>query len=354
MLDSLEVKNFTVFPDARLRFVGGLNVIVGENGLGKTHLLKLPYAVMAMSAEEGRKPDGRPPTRALLQTRLAERLVDVFGVEGLGRLARRQLGQRQARVRLAFDEPGTSIEFGFALQSKSTVAVDRPPAAWLGQAPVFLPARELLTLYPWFVALHATHPAGMDGTWRDACRLLGAPVLKGPHRLPKTIVRPLRLLEKQIGGQAVLERNGRFYLRRPTTSDMEVPLMAEGSRKLAMVAHVIATGALLGKGCLFWDEPEANLNPKLIREVAKAILLLCRAGVQVFAATHSLFLLREFEILLNREFREVEQRCFAPQRGSDGVEVSRMDRIGDAAPPITLDEEVGRPGRIGAIGSFQG
>ena len=60
MLDSLEVKNFTAFPDAKLRFARGLNVIVGENGLGKTHLLKLPYAVMAVSAEEGRKPNGPP------------------------------------------------------------------------------------------------------------------------------------------------------------------------------------------------------------------------------------------------------------------------------------------------------
>ena len=63
MLDSLEVKNFMVFPDVKLRFAGGLNVIGGENGLGETHLLKLPYAVMTVSAEEGRKPNGRQPTK---------------------------------------------------------------------------------------------------------------------------------------------------------------------------------------------------------------------------------------------------------------------------------------------------
>ena len=63
MLDSLEVKNFMVFPDVKLRFAGGLNVIVGENGLGETHLLKLPYAVMTVSAEEDRKPNGRQPTK---------------------------------------------------------------------------------------------------------------------------------------------------------------------------------------------------------------------------------------------------------------------------------------------------
>ena len=352
MLESLEVQNFTAFANARLRFTGGLNVIIGENGLGKTHLLKLAYAVMAVSAEEGRKPDGRPPAKAVLQTRLAERIVSVFGPERLGRLARRQQGQKQSRVSLVFDEPGASIEFGFALQTKSEVAVVRSPSVWLDRAPVFLPARELLTLYPWLISLQETHRADLDGTWRDLFRLLGSPVLKGPHAVPKTIVRPLRLLEKQIGGQAVLGRNGRFYLRRPTATDMEAPLMAEGSRKLAMAAHVIATGALLDKGCLFWDEPEANLNPKLVREIAKAILLICRGGVQVFVATHSLFLVREFEILLNREFREVGQRCFAPHRTGDGVEVSQTDRIGDADSSIPLDEEWGQRMRIGALGSL--
>ena len=43
MLRSLRIANFTAFAEADLRFSRGLNVIVGENGVGKTHLLKLPY-----------------------------------------------------------------------------------------------------------------------------------------------------------------------------------------------------------------------------------------------------------------------------------------------------------------------
>ena len=82
MLKTLEVKNFTAFPKARLDFAKGLNVIIGENGTGKTHLLKLPYSVMAVRAEEGRKRNGRQPTKAFLQTRLAEKLVSVFRAGG--------------------------------------------------------------------------------------------------------------------------------------------------------------------------------------------------------------------------------------------------------------------------------
>ena len=347
VLDSLEVKNFTVFPDAKLRFAGGLNVIVGENGLGKTHLLKLSYAVMAVSAEEGRKPNGRQPTKALLRTRLAEKLVGVFRPERLGRLARRQKGHSRCEVTLTFNERETSIGFSFSTASKSEVEVEHPPSAWRDRAPVFLPTGELLTIYPGFVSLYETHHLEFDEMWRDTCLLLGSPTVKG-QRASKA-AELLEPLEAQIGGRVVLERNGRFYLRPSGTygaNDMEMPLVAEGWRKIAMLARLITTGSLYNGGCLFWDEPESNLNPKLIREVARAILRLCQAGVQVFVATHSLFLLREFEVLLHREFADVEQRCFALRRGDDGVEVSQVDQIGDADPLILLDEDLEQSDRF--------
>ncbi len=39
---------------------------------------------------------------------------------------------------------------------------------------------------------------------------------------------------------------------------MEMHLVAEGLRKLAMIARLIANGSLVDKVSLFWDEPEAN------------------------------------------------------------------------------------------------
>ena len=339
MLRSLTVSNFTAFGEARLDFAQGLNVIVGENGTGKTHLLKLPYAVAAVSSEEGRRRDSRVPTKAFLQARIAEKLVDVFRPEDgrLGRLARRQQGRNRCEVSIRFLRRGASIGFNFASQNKSEVVIDRVPKRWLDDKPVYLPPRELLTIYPGFVSLYETHNVEFEETLRDTCLLLGAPTVRGPRG--RRIAGLLEPLEDQIG-RVVLERNGRFYLRQPGTAIMEMPLVAEGWRKLAMLSRLIATGSILEKGVLFWDEPEANLNPKLIREVARAILRICESDVQVIVATHSLFLLREFEILLKNNFSDVDQKYFALKHDEYGVQVSQSEEVGEIDPLVLLDEEL--------------
>ena len=151
MLKSLEIKNFTAFGSADLQFAKGLNVFVGENGTGKTHLLKLPYAVMATSAEGRRRGDGNKPVKAPLQRDIAEKLMQVFRPESLGRLTRRQIGRNRCGIVLQFDRKRDTFGFSFTSQNKTEVSVDVCPGEWIERAPVFLPAHELLTIYPGFV-----------------------------------------------------------------------------------------------------------------------------------------------------------------------------------------------------------
>ena len=339
MLKALHLKNFTAFGESRLRFSPGLNVIIGENGLGKTHLLKLPYAAMAVSVELGRTPPHSQPSKAILQPRMAQKLVDVFRAESLGRMARRRQGRNRCEVRVEFNNSRWDMSFGFATNSKSEVVVKRAPSEWIDKAPVFLPTRELLTIYPGFVSLYDGRHLEFEESWRDTCALLGAPALRGPNA--REIARLLKPLEDEMGGQIVLDGNGRFYLKGPGIGSMEMSLVAEGHRKLAMLARLIATGSLLDKGCLFWDEPESNLNPKLIREVSHAILHICRNGVQVVVATHSLFLLRELEMLSkNEEFEKIGRRYFALGQSDESVVVEQGESVEEIGPLTMLDEEL--------------
>lgn len=344
MLKQMTIKNLTVFPEADIKFGRNLNVIVGENGAGKTHLLKMAYSVLAVSAEEGRKPNAATPTKSLLQTRLADKLVNVFRPESLGRLARRKQGRERCDISLMFERSDWDIAFGFATQSKSEVSIEKLQGAWIDVSPAYLPTRELLTIFPNFVSVYEGHYLEFEETWRDTCLLLGALLQKGPKE--KRIRELLEPLETAMGGAIELDKNGRFYLR-SASGRMEMPLVAEGLRKLGMLSRLIATGALLDKGYLFWDEPEANLNPRLIKWVAKSVLDLCAAGIQIFIATHSLFLLREIEMVLSTKTHQgIEARFFGLHQTDDGVVIdqgSSVDEIGDIA---VLDEELEQSDRF--------
>ena len=344
MLDNLSIKNLTVFPEANLQFSRHLNVIIGENGTGKTHLLKMAYSALATSWEEGRKPTHSLPTKALLQTRLAEKLVNVFRPESLGRLARRKQGRERCDIKLNFENRQFNFAFSFATNSKTEVLLEQVPADWLDAASVYLPTRELLTIFPNFVSVYEGHYLEFEETWRDTCLLLGAPLQRGPKE--KRIQELLKPLESAMGGSIELDTNGRFYLKNEN-GRFEMPLVAEGQRKLAMLARLIATGVLLDKGALFWDEPEANLNPCLIKEVAQSIMNLSNSGTQVFLATHSLFLLRELEILMaNQRDAKVNPRFFGLHFSEGSVVVKQGDAIDEIGNITALDEDLAQSDRF--------
>lgn len=146
-------------------------------------------------------------------------------------------------------------------------------------------------------------------------------------------------LEEAIGGKVIVEpHTGRFYLQQ-AGQKLEMSLVAEGLRKLAMLARLISTGVLLERGYLFWDEPEANLNPKLIKILARVILSLAAQGIQIFIASHSLFLLREIEILARSEYK-VSRRYFGLSLGEDGAVLEQADELEDIQTLVLLDEEL--------------
>jgi predicted ATPase len=344
MLSNLNIKNFTVFPSANLQFSKHLNVIVGENSSGKTHILKVAYSALATTWEESRKSKSSTPTKALMQSRLAEKLINVFRPDSLGRLARRNQGRERCDLKFGFEDHRFDFEFSFSTNSKTEVQVEQTPETWLKNSPAYIPTRELLSIFPNFISVYEGHYLEFEETWRDTCILLGAPLQRGIKE--SRIQELLAPIEEAMDGSLELDKNGRFYLKNER-GRFEMPLVAEGQRKLAMLARLIATGALMDQDFLFWDEPEANLNPLLIKAVAQSIVSLCKIGVQVFLATHSLFLLRELEILMtDQQNSGLNSRFFGLHFSGDYVEVTQGDSIDEIGDITALDQELAQSDRF--------
>lgn len=93
----------------------------------------------------------------------------------------------------------------------------------------------------------------------------------------------------------VLVQEDRFYLRQGRQV-REFNLVSEGLRKLALLGKLIKNGTLERGSILFWDEPEANINPKYIPVLAELLLMLEQEGVQILVSTHDYFLSKYIEV----------------------------------------------------------
>ena len=78
-------------------------------------------------------------------------------------------------------------------------------------------------------------------------------------------------------------------------------LVAEGLRKITLLWQLIKNGTLEKGSVLFWDEPEANINPKYIPVLAELLIMLENEGVQIFVSTHDYFLSKYIEVKRSKE-----------------------------------------------------
>ncbi|EIJ41334.1 response regulator with CheY-like receiver, AAA-type ATPase, and DNA-binding domains [Beggiatoa alba B18LD] len=329
---TLTLKNFTAFSNETFEFSPQLNIFIGENATGKTHILKSCYATLSAVAE--RNLVDINPDLGTLNVDLSDKFFRVFRPDFLNNLIRYQ--QEQAEIQLSFENPECDLQL-FLQKKEDKIQLQHLPAKYINKTPVYISTREMLGIYQNFQAIYDKHYMRLDETWRDVCVALGGLELRQIDERLQTIVNKI---EEFIGGKLELDKNGNFYLNTPQKGRLEAQLISEGQRKLAMLSRLIQTNALQN-GYLFWDEPEANLNPHFIKEIAPILLELSKHGVQVFIATHSLFLLREIEICLTEEqYKKVQVRWFGLQLDKETnntvvTQANDIDDIGD----ITASEE---------------
>jgi energy-coupling factor transporter ATP-binding protein EcfA2 len=285
----LTIKDFTAFRHTpSLEFCPGINIIIGENGMGKSHVLKLIYSVLkAHEASSG----PTAPKSLQLEGTLASKLAGVFMPDGmaLNRLISRAQGAGAARVVLTTDTGETM----FQITSKSGLSAVRTTQMKVERS-IFIPSREALSLYEGFRSLYKERLISMDETYADLCDALGLPQLRGPRGSGRN--KQIEVIESLIGGKVRLKEE-RFYVQFNDGSMVEAHLVAEGWRKLGSIAQLMMNGALAKNGILLWDEPEANLNPAAISDVVKVLYALAASGMQVFLSTHDSLLAGEFGLI---------------------------------------------------------
>lgn len=321
---SLIVDRFTAFSTAEFDLSPGLNVLVGENGSGKSHVLKLLYAMYQALRENWGESEEQVP----LDARTERYLNQVFRPDSVGRLVRRAGGVKDVSKTALASIVVNRTPFSFTLTHKGTLKTTsaRNPFEETSASPaIFVPTRELLSMYPGFAAAWEDRELSFDRTYYDLCRALSRAPLKGARAAEKRAL--LEPIEKALGG-TVYVAGGRFYVKHPD-GDMEAPLLAEGVRKLAMLAYLIINGSLKAGSLLLWDEPEASMNPAMAPLLAKTAFELADQGVQIVMATHDYVLTSELglEAERRRQAHAAQESAFFAISREEGARHTRtIDR----------------------------
>ena len=188
-----------------------------------------------------------------------------------------------------------------------------------------------------------TYKINLDETYRDLAVAMTVPESQRPSELLPQL---LKGLSGYIGGEFVLKK-GKLLLRESSGEWLEPQLLAEGFRKLGMLLYLVKNQVIETGSTLFWDEPEANLNPELTRPLIEVLVALAGMGVQVVLATHSLFVLREVEILLRQpDYTKVPRAFFALAASKQGGKVSRGASFEDVDPILALEADLAQSGRF--------
>ena len=301
MLKRLHLQNFTVFADADFQFGPGLNVLVGTNGTGKTHLLKSGYAI-----ETARFNLSRELTSRLLTTNLSNSIAwtttlyqvfpAVFSSSYLEPLIRWNTNN-QAEVTGNFQGDNESISFKLFpanletdKKTSSIGAVSGPATIVEAFKPVFIPAKDILT-FSWMLPGSEQIKIPGESNYLDLFNQLRLLPLRNPESNEA-----IAALTDIVGGEIRAEGDT-YFLVDKSGRRVAISMIAEGIRKFGTLQKLLANGSLTKNSTLYWDEPEANLNPALLRKLAAILAELARQGFQIILATHSTDLLKEFHIL---------------------------------------------------------
>lgn len=296
MFTHIKLTNFTVFSQLDWPGHSAMNVIIGENDTGKSHLLKMLYVIGRGINNYQRQIDKRRPW-----------LGYVYGKSSLVFLRNSPLASTVRRgnhdMIIEFDlDVNNSVNMQFSVKDNgemqaATAGIEHIRESLDGMSSlgltVFLPPKEILTAMQ---AIEATRKRleipGFDDTYLDLIEDFRVPLTYGT--IEPGLFAVVDKVKSLLNGGEIVEKGLEFVFQRDQ-EEYSMSQTAEGFKKVGMLSRLILNRSLTKGSILLVDEPESNLHPRAIIALADMLFDLSLAGVQVYAATHSFYFLSRIE-----------------------------------------------------------
>jgi len=343
-INRIEIKDFLVFKgNFSADFGPGVNVFIGDNGTGKTTLLKCLYGSTDTIAHKTSRYFDAPGFVSSKDDVYISRITNMSDEEYLEEYQEIKHEFSPIVVFLSSSEQWNKIDEDFQSQINEMAShsmkgkvlnekyFSNPLAFNVTKKSILIPATEMLSHSKGFLALCSELKMPFDQTQID---ILAKAQFPETREIKQNAVSILEKIKKIIGGEVVYE-DDTFFILKDNGNKVSFSLEASGYKKLGLLWKLLRNGLLESGTALLWDEPENSLNPELIPTLVDILLELSRNSVQIFIATHSEILASYFAV--NRQNGDnVVFTSFYKENGQ--VKTNTSDRF-DLLVPNNLTAE---------------
>jgi energy-coupling factor transporter ATP-binding protein EcfA2 len=323
MINSVQLKNFGPLVELDWQNLGPINLVIGNNGCGKSFLLKAMYS--AVRTLEDYKRGDNPDSAAEI---LINKLYWTFQAEKIGDLV-----TRPSDTALAFSMQFNQQDFSYGFDKDTTKSINTlenhvpPPRT---DNSIFLPAKEVLSLHHLILKSRDQEKLfGFDDTYLDLAKALqgrpsdafkhigfaGAgsgvtPFGQGNFFQPAPsrkgygsddFNQSRNHLEEMIGGKIEYDDVKKRWYFRQGEQRFPMGVTAEGIKKIAILDTLLGNGYLSENSIIFIDEPESALHPEAISKLLDIIAILAKHGIQFFMASHSYFVIKKLFLIAQQQ-----------------------------------------------------
>ena len=291
-ITKIQFDNFGTLPNLILEKPAGINLVIGENGTGKTFFLKALYSTIRAMEEYKRGDDIRP-----LIDILSEKLRWTFQVEKLGDLVTRGSSEPLAFcMEMELDEQ--NVRYTFSQNAVSKVGTVTSIESSRAANSVFIPAKEVLSLYSVILKSREIDQSfGFDDTYYDLARALRIAPKRG--RNYSVFSHSRKIVKDVISGKVDIdERSGKWYYKDANNYRFAIGATSEGVKKIAILDRLLSNGYLDSRSVIIIDEVDSTLHPDAICKFLDMIYDISdKMGIQFFLSSHSYFVIKKLALI---------------------------------------------------------
>ena len=211
-----------------------INLIIGENGTGKTFLLKALYSAVKALEEYKRGDDISP-----IQDILSDKLRWIFQVDKLGDIVSKN-AEEGLDFRMKLDK--TLLGYQFSKSASSKVGTVDPIVKGKDGNSIFIPAKEVLSLFAVILKSREIDKAfGFDDTYYDLAKALRISPSRGKNFA--VFANSRKVVGDVIDGKVDYdETSGKWYYKNKKNQKFSIGATSEGVKKIAIMDRLLANG----------------------------------------------------------------------------------------------------------------